>query len=198
LQEYLQPRCSTSGFFVLGAFAFHNYPAYFQSIILKFILILTTMINQVYKIDNSQLDKLRNRLLLKNAKFMAGVFLLVIVLRYPQGMGTKISFITFTICIIPIILLAIYISTNKLKKAYSTLEIVLTQDGVESKAEMMPYRRIIWPNLEIEEKSNGVIYLYDKTISKFMRKMYGKGCIIIQLEMLNKEDLLSQLYKYKQ
>jgi len=60
---------------------------------------------------------------------------------------------------------------------------------------MMPYKFIAWENLKIEEKSNGTINLYDKSISAFMRKMYRKGWIIIQPETLNKNILLSELFK---
>jgi len=75
---------------------------------------------------------------------------------------------------------------------------VLSENGVEAKAEMMPYKNIAWDNLIIKEKPDGTVNLYDKNISAFTRIMYGKGWIIIQPETFNKAVLLSELFKHRQ
>jgi hypothetical protein len=83
-------------------------------------------------------------------------------------------------------------------KAYRSLEIVLSENGVKSKAEGLPCKSITWTNIIVEEKSNGAINLYDKSISVFIRKMYGKGWIIIQPETMNKQALLNEIMKFQQ
>ncbi|MGZ3828661.1 MAG: hypothetical protein ACXVAY_07095 [Mucilaginibacter sp.] len=99
----------------------------------------------------------------------------------------------FLIACIPL-----YLGANRLVKAYRSLEIVLSENGVESKAVGLPYKIITWANLIIEEKSNGTVNLYDKGVSAFTRKMYGKGWIIIQPEMADKEALVNELLKHRQ
>ncbi|MDN3580292.1 hypothetical protein [Mucilaginibacter flavus] len=99
--------------------------------------------------------------------------------------------------IIPILFLPIYLASKRVKKSYKTQQIMLSDAGVESKAEMMPYKNISWDNLIINEKPNGTINLYDKSISAFSRKMNGRGWIIIHPEILNREQLLTELLKYQ-
>lgn len=91
-----------------------------------------------------------------------------------------------------------YLGANRLVNAYRSLEIVLSENGVESKAVGMPYKIIACADLIIKEKSNGAVNLYDKEVSAFTRKMYGKGWIIIQPEMADKDALVNELLKHRQ
>lgn len=76
------------------------------------------------------------------------------------------------------------------------MQIILDDEGVETKADMMPFKAIKWDNLKIGEKRNGAVNLYDMSVSAFTRKFYGRGWIIIQPETLDKEKLLAELQKH--
>lgn len=94
------------------------------------------------------------------------------------------------------IVVSIYGFKSAIKRqtnSFKTLKIVLNDEGIERKAELLPYKKIGWTNLQVIEKPNGGILVYDKNISKFNRWMYGKGCIYIQPETLDKDKLLSSM-----
>jgi len=152
------------------------------------------MEERVYVIDEGQINALRNRILFKIYKILGMVIVPLIILEYFSWKNKGTSFWLITIGMIVYMMIIYYIAANRAAKSYRTLKIVLGKDGVESKADKMPYKMIPWSDLEIQEKSNE-INLYDKNVSSFMRKMYGKGRIIIPPEILDKESLLSELYK---
>ncbi|MBB3055013.1 hypothetical protein [Mucilaginibacter gotjawali] len=70
----------------------------------------------------------------------------------------------------------------------------MNDKGIEYKGEMMLSQKLGWRSLKIEEKSNGIINLYDTSIPAFTRRMKGEGWIQIQPEINNREQLLSTLY----
>jgi hypothetical protein len=86
-----------------------------------------------------------------------------------------------------------YWGVNKLMKVLRTFEITLNEAGVEAKGQMMLYKFISWNNLLVEEKKSGEILLSDRSVPAFTRKMNGSGCILIQPEILNRDDLLIAL-----
>jgi hypothetical protein len=52
-------------------------------------------------------------------------------------------------------------------------------------------------NLNVQTKLNGTIDLYGYSVSSFQRKMYGKGWILIQPEICNREGLLNELANHQ-
>ena len=148
-----------------------------------------------FTIDQSRINNIRKRVLLRNGKILAVAFLLILIppsLRHNTDVLT--NYLQSFLISVPLFGLVVYLASNKLIKAYRTLEIILSDTGVELKAEMMPYKKIDWANLKIEEKSSGIINLYDTNIPAFTRKMYGKGVIQIQPEIMDREQLLQVLY----
>lgn len=156
------------------------------------------MQSQIYKIDETQIDTLVKRLALKNIIILLLVMVFVVGSQYLTRKESDIQRLLMSqLFIIPILFLPIYLASKRVKKSYKTQQIMLSDAGVESKAEMMPYKNISWDNLIINEKPNGTINLYDKSISAFSRKMNGRGWIIIHPEILNREQLLTELLKYQ-
>ena len=147
-----------------------------------------------YVIDEGQINELRNRILFKMYKVMGMVLVPLIILEYFSWKNKGASFWLVTIGMIFYMMIIYYVGANRAAKSYRTLKIVLGKEGVESKADRMPYKMVPWAEMEIQEKSDGII-LYDKNVSSFMRKMYNRGRIVIPPEILNKESLLSELYK---
>jgi len=155
--------------------------------------------NRIYTIDDNQLDSLKRRFLFRGLKIIALIILAIGITQFLQAkkgealiIGIVMLFSAFIMCI------SVYRATNKLMRSYKTLQVILSDEGIETKAEMMPYKSIRWENLMVKVKSNNTINLYDKSISSFMRSMYGKGVIIIQPEILNREILVNELVKYQQ
>ncbi|MEZ2339019.1 hypothetical protein AB6735_25460 [Mucilaginibacter sp. RCC_168] len=157
------------------------------------------MQNQIYIIDENQLDNLKRRLLFRGIRIILLLTLCAGVLQFLQAKKGETLIIIGVMFFCTLILsISVFRATNKLLKSYRTLQIILNDSGVEAKVEMMPYKNIRWENLMVKVKSNGTINLYDKSISSFMRSMYGKGVIIIQPEILNREILVNELVKYQQ
>ncbi|NOW98881.1 hypothetical protein [Mucilaginibacter sp. SG564] len=155
--------------------------------------------NQIYTIDENQLDNLKRRFLFRGVRVIVLLTLFISVFQFLQAKkGETLIIIGVMIFCILILSISVFRATNKLVKSYKTLQIILNDNGIEAKAEMMPYKSIRWENLMVKIKSKGSINLYDKSISPFMRSMYGKGVIIIQPETLNKEMLVNELVKYQQ
>ncbi len=116
-----------------------------------------------------------------------------IPLYYGWGVYNQGTFWLSGVIALPVMLLPMYLANKKLAKSYATLIIGLDESGVEMEADIMAYKKILWKNLMIKEKSNGVIYLYDKSRNKILRWWTGSGVIIIQSEILDRDDLLMQL-----
>ncbi len=155
------------------------------------------MQTQVYRIDETQLNKIRNRAIVRLLKISIPTILFVFISQYFQVPKAERHIILLSaIFIVPVMFIPIYAGTNKIKKAYGTLEIVLSDKGVESKADGFPYKMIIWEKLLITEKPNGMILLEDNSLSSFTRWLNGAGRIMIQPEMIDRDTLLSELYKH--
>jgi len=84
-------------------------------------------------------------------------------------------------------------AVNRQVNSFKTLKIILDDEGIERKADMQPYKRIAWRNLQLKERKNGGLYLYDRSISVYNRKMYGYGVIYIYPEIGNREMLLNSI-----
>jgi hypothetical protein len=149
---------------------------------------------QTFTIDPSRINNIRKRVLWRNGKILGIVFLFVLIPQLLQHDAAASRYYLQSLLIsIPLLGLVVYVSVNRLMKSYRSLEIILNDEGVELKAEMMPYKKIEWVNLEVEEKSNGMINLFDTSIPAFTRKMNGKGWIQIHPEINNREQLLQVL-----
>ena len=149
---------------------------------------------QTYKIDQAKINAIKKRVLIRYAKILLIAFLPALLVLYrPNGATPLKHFDPSLFFSVPLILLAGYYGVNKSMRSYRTLEITLNDTGVEMKAEMWPYKQIAWQNLKMEEKSNGGVNLYDTTIAAFTRKMYGRGWIQVQPEMLNLDSLIKEL-----
>jgi hypothetical protein len=142
----------------------------------------------------SRSSEIRARTLMKFVKFFVVVFLIIIVPLYFFGdKELNKSYIQSLAISFPILFVAVNRGTKRLIKSYETLEITLSDQGIERTGQLLSYKMIKWADLRIEEKPNGAINLYDKSVSTFNRKMYGKGWIQIQPETIDIHLLLSQL-----
>jgi hypothetical protein len=155
------------------------------------------MQTQIYKIDDNQLGNLMKRLTFRNLRMLGVMLVIFFGVQFLAKGQSNVNNIVPALVIIPLLLIPVYLATQRLKKNYASLQIILSDAGVECKANMMPYKCISWDNLLVEEKPNGVINLYDSGISSFSRKMNGRGWINIQPEILNRDQLLMEMMKYK-
>jgi hypothetical protein len=154
--------------------------------------------NKIYKIDEFQLTKIANRAFFRVLRIYGIATLLMFALMYPQRQFYFQYPAAFSYIFGLLLMIVVgFISTRKLKATFRTLEIILSSTGVEVKAQMSPYKQILWSNLVVEEKNNGFIYLYDQTVSSTQRKWNGKGAIIIQPEIQNREALLNDLLAHR-
>src|SRR5713226_3717034 len=105
----------------------------------------------VYTIDENQMESLKRRLLIRNFMITGCILLFIDVAGYSWMSKSDLISYVFVIAFSALIILkATYSGTNKLIKSYKTFQLVLNKDGVEAKAEMMPYKKINWNNLLIE------------------------------------------------
>jgi len=86
-----------------------------------------------------------------------------------------------------------YVGYNKTLKTAKTFVIQLNDNGIEAKAEMAPYKNILWANVVVKQKNDKSIQIIDNTVSSFMRKMYGNGLITIPPEIESRDKLLLEL-----
>ena len=157
------------------------------------------MENRIYRIDGNQLNKIRNRALIIGFKLLSFAIILTGVLLYFEWGENNLNFFMWcTLGAIFLLSLPLVIAAKGLKKIYSTLQILLNEDGIEAKAEGMTQKNIKWANMVIKEKLNGTFNLYDKNISFFNKIVYGKGWITIQPETLDIEILVQELFKHQQ
>lgn len=103
--------------------------------------------------------------------------------------------LSFSITSTLLILIMMLGVKKRLRKTYESFKLVLNDEGVEVKAEMTPYRSIPWQYLEVKERRNGIIDMYDSRISNFSRRWSGKGWIRIQPEIEDRDLLLNELTK---
>jgi hypothetical protein len=153
-----------------------------------------------FAIDETQLSSLLKRLQYSLFNRIAIIGVSVFVSQYFSYGSKDLKALILSFCITtPFLLLIIGYSTRRrFKKTYETLKIVLNNDGVEVKAEGMPYKAIGWANLIVKEQQNGVIDLFDDRISSFSRKWSGRGWIRIQPEIADRDNLLNELTKRSQ
>ncbi|TFF40245.1 hypothetical protein [Mucilaginibacter psychrotolerans] len=155
------------------------------------------MQTQVFKVDESQINRIARRNFLRILKIAVPIMVLVVARQYFQYKNELNIGIIIYMFIVPfVVLMSMYIGGKKATKSMLTLEIIQTDSGVEKRAEMAPYRQIAWQDLIVREKPNGRLDLYDKNVSAFMRWWNGKGRIVLPPEMLNRDLLLSELQKY--
>ncbi len=156
----------------------------------SFILLMT----QVYKIDESKIGAIKKRNLMRVLRLLILVWISFSFALYftygKQGIEIFLQPIVFGLLVL---VLPVYIGVNRLGKSYATLEISLDESSIDMKADIMHYKKIRWENLLLQEKSNGVIVLSDKSISKFFRMWKGHGVIVIQPEMKDIDKLLKQI-----
>lgn len=153
-----------------------------------------------FAIDKTQLDTLLKRLQYSLFNRIAIIGVPVFVSQYFSYGSKDIKALILSFCITtPFLLLIISYSTRRrFRKTYESLKVVLNEEGVEVKAEGMPYKTINWANLVVKEQPNGVIDLFDNRISNFSRRWSGKGWIRIQPEIADRDNLLNELIKRSQ
>ncbi|MEO3407015.1 hypothetical protein AAFN85_24075 [Mucilaginibacter sp. CAU 1740] len=153
-----------------------------------------------FAIDETQLSSLLKRLQYSLFNRIAIIGVSVFVSQYFSYGSKDLKALVLSFCITtPFLLLIIGYSTRRrFKKTYETLKIVLNDDGVEVKAEGMPYKAIDWANLIVKEQQNGVIDLFDNRIFGFSRRWSGRGWIRIQPEIADRDNLLNELTKRSQ
>jgi hypothetical protein len=149
---------------------------------------------QVYKIDETKIDAIKKRNLFRAVRPLILGWILVALVLYFTSANQSIKIFWPSILFgLLILILPVYVGVNRMGKSYATLEITLDDSGVDMKADMIPYKKIRWENLLVQEKSNGTIVLIDKSVSKFFRMWKGHGVIVIQPEMSDIDKLLDQI-----
>lgn len=149
---------------------------------------------QVYKIDESKIGAIKKRNLFRALRPLVLVWILVALVVYFTSANQSIEIFWPSIVFgLLILILPVYVGVNRMGKSYATLEITLDDSGIDMKADMLPYKKIRWENLSVQEKSNGTIALIDKSTSKFFRMWKGHGVIVIQPEMKDIDKLLNQI-----
>lgn len=149
---------------------------------------------QVYKIDMSKISDIKKRAVIRALKILGITIAIMVIARYfSVDRDVFISDLWMLPIIIAILSFSVYRAIGKLEKIYETLEIRLTDAGVEREAETWGYKIIKWPDMQIKHNPNGTIEVYDKNISAFNRKMYGKGWIQIEPEIENVDLLMTQI-----
>jgi len=152
---------------------------------------------QIYKIDETRVGNIKKRALLRSGKVLLIAYLLILPLFVLQNHGPVLVNIVLPFLFTGLIIFfSISVAMKRIEKSYKSMQIILNDQGVETKADMMPFKAIEWKNLKIEEKSSGAINLYDMSVPTFSRKFYGRGWIIIQPETLEKDKLLAELQKH--
>ncbi|QEM05938.1 hypothetical protein DIU31_021360 [Mucilaginibacter rubeus] len=150
-----------------------------------------------YIIDQSKLNNLIKRMLMAafNRTVIIGISVFVSQsLLYPRN-NWGLLIISFGVSTTLLILIMTLGVRKRLKRTYESFKLVLNIEGVEAKAEMMPYRSIPWQYLEVREQRNGIIDLCDNRVSNFSRRWSGKGWIRLQPEMEDRDTLLHELAK---
>jgi hypothetical protein len=149
---------------------------------------------ETYTIDPALLGNIRKRMITRLGIVMVISILIVFVPQLLDRSKLDIKSSGIALCFtMTILIFTMNKALNRQINSFKTLRIVLNDEGIESKAELQPYKRIEWNALQIKEKPNGTIDLYDKSISKFNRKMYGRGWIHIQPETLDKDKMLNTI-----
>jgi len=149
---------------------------------------------ETYTIDTALLGDIKKRMIKRLVILMAIPLLIVFVPQLLDDRPLDIKSYGIALCLTVVILgftmnKALSRQINSLK----TLKIVLSDEGVELKAELQAYKKIEWSNLQVKEKANGTIDLYDNGVPKFSRMMYGKGWIRIQPETMDKDKMLNTI-----
>lgn len=149
---------------------------------------------ETYVIDQSLLGNIKKKMIVRGSLLIGIPLILTFI---PDFFTNKKIDLKSTAIAFGFVTIALVFSITKALKnqisSYKTLKIILDDDGIERKAEMQPYKKIEWTNLQFEENSKGIVDLYDKNVSKFSRKMYGRGWIRIQPEIINYEILLNSI-----
>lgn len=150
--------------------------------------------SETFTIDKALLGNIKKRMSVRLAILM---FIPIGIVFVPQfldknGPGIQINLIVLCIALTLMIFTTGRV-LNRQVDSFKTLKIVLDDEGIERKANLQPYKRILWNNLKAKEKANGGILLSDKTISGFNRKMYGKGVIYVYPETLDKDKLMNTI-----
>ena len=149
---------------------------------------------ETYTIDPALMGNIKKRML----KILAIVSLFVLTVAFlPELLGeNKLDVKTIGLTVVIVLAMLTFSMNrvlNKYVNSFKTLKIVLDDSGIERKADLQPHKRILWDNLKVEEKAKGGILLSDQTISKFNRKMYGRGAIYIHPETLDKDKLVNSI-----
>ncbi|PWK67096.1 hypothetical protein LX99_04954 [Mucilaginibacter oryzae] len=153
-----------------------------------------------FVIDESRLSGLVKRLQYNLFSRVAIIGITVLSSQYFSYGSRDLKAFALSFCITtPLVLLIIgYSSGRKFRRTYKTLKVVLNEEGVEVKAEGMPYKMINWADLIVKEHPNGTIDLFDNTVSNLSGRWSGKGWIRIQPEIADRANLLSELAKRSQ
>jgi len=151
------------------------------------------MQNHIYKIDEDRFEELKRRMFFYGLKRLSMPFILPLILEYYVIRKQGFPIIPFVIIMLVFMVGIFYVGYNKTLKIAKTFVLQLDDDGIEAKAEMAPYKKIIWSNVAINQKTDGSIQIIDQTVSRFMRTMYGNGLITIPPEIEHRDKLLLKL-----
>ena len=91
-------------------------------------------------------------------------------------------FVLIIAAVILTLALSLFIGCRMAKKRYLSFEFSSDAKGIEVRKTNRRYN-ILWTNARIDQNKNGVIDIYDKNISSFMRNMDTNGWIQIPKEI---------------
>ena len=151
---------------------------------------------QVFKIDMNKISAIKKRAGLRMLKILGITFAVMMVAGW--FLLTREAFIN-NVWLLPVVAVILsfklYRGLERLAYIYKTLEITLTDTGVERTADTWGYRIVKWPGIQIKYNLNGTVDVFDRNISSFSRMMYGRGSIQIQPEIENVDLLIEEIQR---
>ncbi|WP_295717787.1 hypothetical protein [Mucilaginibacter sp.] len=151
---------------------------------------------QTFAIDKTRVNAYVKKLLWRQIKIYAIVLLIVALPHIFDSRTTLRSNLMASSIVTAMIAASLFWGFKKNIKALEQMAIIVDDKGIEIKTPMTQYKKIDWDVSAYKEKDNGVIKVYDKTVSSFNRWWSGRGVITIPYEITDRDSMVSQLNIY--
>ncbi|MBB3054672.1 hypothetical protein [Mucilaginibacter gotjawali] len=151
---------------------------------------------QTFSINQDLIGSLQQRIAIRFIKIYAVVLILIIL---PDIINPTKPIMSIGVAICGVIFMigfTIIIGVRKARKTYRSFQIALDDVGIELKAPMTPYKRIDWSEVDYDEKKNGDIKVYNKTVGAFSRWWAGNGVIFIPREINDRDQLILSIDRH--
>jgi len=146
----------------------------------------------IFKIDLTRIKEIKRRQIIFELKITIPALIIIVIITYlTSTKGDLKTFIYISLILIPALFLRALFSTRNLKQTAEAFEISLTDNGIEQIFKLKIVKEINWGDMNYEIKSNGFIYVLDKSLPAS-----NKRTIQIPPEIQNKEQLINELEKH--